>query len=96
MEERHFDLWEISALTGGVRITDISAIFREDNEQRTRVKFTLSAHVADPEPLTDTEIPDIETQKIDVIVVHPDETETEIEVNIENTENEDESTNESS
>jgi hypothetical protein len=89
MEQRHFDLWEIAALTGGVRITDISAIFREDNEQRTRVRFTLGAHVADPEPLADTEIPDIETQRIDVIVVHPDETETEIEVNIENTENDD-------
>jgi len=99
MDQRYFDLWEISALAGGVRITDISAIFREDNEQRTRVKFTLGAHVADPEPLADTEIPDVESQQIDVIVVHPDETETEITVNIENTENEDstdESTDESS
>lgn len=91
MDERFFDLWKIAALTGSVNITDISAIFREDTEKRARVNFSLGAHIAEPEPLADTEIPDIETQRIDVIVVHPDETETEIEVNIENTENDESS-----
>jgi hypothetical protein len=87
LDQRYFDLWDIAALSGGIRITDISAIFREDTEPRARVQLTIGAHISDPEPLADTEIPDIETQKIEVIIVHPDETETEIEVDLTNNEN---------
>lgn len=51
LEARYDDLWEIAALSGGVKLVDVSSIFRADIEPRAEVRFQLVANIADPIPL---------------------------------------------
>ena len=83
LEERFWDLWEIASLSGGVQIIDVSTMFREDVEQRTEVRFSIWANVAEPLPLEDTGIDGIEYQKVDVIHVRQDYVETVIPIETE-------------
>lgn len=87
LEERLWDLEEIAKLSGAPRIIDISGAFREDIEPRAELRFYLWANVADPLPLKDTEIFDVETQEINVVHNSIDNVITEIPVEIINTEN---------
>ena len=80
LEERFWDLWNIAALSGGVRIIDLSTIFIADVEKRAEVRFSLAANIADPLPLTGTTILDVDTQSVTVIHVGQDEVETTVEV----------------
>lgn len=64
LEARDGDLYLISALSGGVKITDISAIFRADVEPRARVDFRLIANITEPDGLADVNIFDIQHQPI--------------------------------
>jgi len=88
LEERFWELWEICALSGGVKLIDISAIFRENTEPRVEVRFTVVANIADPLPLADSQINDINSQQVDVTHVREDNVETEITVEVQGDENE--------
>ena len=89
LEERLWDLEEIAKVSGQPRIIDISGVFREDIEPRAELRFYLWANVADPLPLPNTEIFDIDTQRINVIHDRRDDVLTTIEVDVINTENDD-------
>lgn len=82
LEERNWDLFKIAGLNGEVKITDISSIFRADTEPRAEVAFTISANIATPAPLANTDIYDIESQEIEVIHNRVDGEETTITVEI--------------
>lgn len=82
LEERFFDLWEICGLVDNVTIIDISTLFRADTEPRAEVRFTLTANIADPAPLDDTDIYDIQSQEINVTHNSIDNIETEIIVDV--------------
>jgi hypothetical protein len=64
LEKRWTDLWSICALSGSVRIVDISAMFRADIEPRVRVQFRINANLSAVDPLLDISIHDIGTQPI--------------------------------
>ena len=88
LEERFWDLWEICGLAGGVELVDVAAIFRGTIEPRVEVRFSVVANVAEPLPLQDADIFDIDTQRVDVLHYRQGEnTPDEIVVEIENTEN---------
>lgn len=78
LEERFWDLWEICGLVGGINLIDLSASFRADTESRIEVKFRVNANIADPPPLEDHLIYDIQSQEIDVIHHHLNDENTEI------------------
>lgn len=80
LEERFWDIWKISALSGGVQIFDLSLAFREDIEPRTEVRFMLNVNLVDPLPLPDTEIWDIHSNEIIVIHNGIDDVKTEVDV----------------
>lgn len=64
---RTFDLWQICSLVGPIRVVDMSAIFRQDTENRYRLMFGLYVNLVDPTTLTgDTDIFEIESQEIDI------------------------------
>lgn len=86
LEERFWDLWKLCGLIGGVTVQDISAIFRAETEPRVKLRFHLAANVADPLPLADTPIYDIESEKVIVSVDKFDEVVTQ-EVTINNDQN---------
>lgn len=48
LQNRFYDLWEISGLVGEIRIIDVSAMFRADVEGRAEVRFSLYADVSAP------------------------------------------------
>lgn len=66
LEERFWDLWEICGLAGGVELVDVAAIFRGTIEPRVEVRFSIVANVAEPLPLQDAELFDIDTQHVNV------------------------------
>lgn len=66
LEERFWDLWEICGLAGGVELVDVAAIFRGTIEPRVEVRFSVLANVAEPLPLADAHIFDIDTQRVGV------------------------------
>ena len=78
LEERFWDIWELCGLSGGVRITDISGMFREDIDPRVRVSFTVIANVADPLPLEDTDVHGYDHQTVEVSIIHLDDEVTEV------------------
>jgi hypothetical protein len=78
LEERFWDIWKVCALSGGVRITDISGMFREDIDPRVRVSFVVIANVVDPLPLEDADIHGYDSQTVEVSVVHLDDQITEV------------------
>ena len=82
LTERYFDLWQIAALSGGVRIIDISAIFREDTESRTEVRFSLQVNLAMAEPLEGNFVHEIEIQEVGIVHVKQDGDETEVNIDI--------------
>lgn len=82
LEERFWDLWNICGLVGSVRVLDISAIFRADIEPRAQVRFTIYANIADPAPLADDNIFDMQSQEVDVIHVRQDGQETTIPITV--------------
>ena len=84
LEERFWDLWEICGLVGGTRIIDVSSVFRQDTEPRAEVRFQVYANVADPAPLNDTQMFDIDTESVTVIHVRQDDMETETVVAVQN------------
>ena len=69
LEARFYDLWKISSPSGTIRFLDISGMFREDIEPRTRLDFSLLSNISGPEPLTGTDIHEIETFDITVTEV---------------------------
>jgi hypothetical protein len=87
LEERDRDLYQICALSGGVRTIDLSTWRMDDIDIRAEVRFNIAANVADPQVLTDDAIFDIDTQNVIVTHVKQDGTETSISVDIENDQN---------
>lgn len=83
LEERFWDIWEIAGLAGGVRLIDISSIFRADIEPRTELRFKLNANISEPDALVD-KIHEITSQRVDVTHVRQDGEETDIPVDIDN------------
>jgi hypothetical protein len=82
LEERFWDVWQISSLSGGVQTFDLSLAFREDIEPRTEVRFMLNVNLVDPLPLPDTEIWDIHSNEIKVLHNGIDNVITEVDVAI--------------
>jgi len=80
LEERYWDIWQISALAGRVSSYDLSLAFREDIEPRVELRMMLIANITDPLPLPDADIWDIHSQEVDVIHVGIDNVETTIAV----------------
>jgi hypothetical protein len=66
LEARFGDLWLISGLSGEIRLTDVSTMFRADVEGRAEVTFAIYANISDPLPLPDTNISEIQHQPIGV------------------------------
>ena len=85
LEERFWDLWELCALNGGVRLIDLSQIFREDVEGRTELRFSVIANITEPAPLADKDIYDIQSQQVNVTHVKQDGEETLVEVVVNDT-----------
>lgn len=84
LQERFWDVFDISGLVGNVRLIDISGIFRADTEPRAQVRFQLHANIGAPLPLQDAEIYDIQHETINVTHVKQDDEETEIPVTVDN------------
>jgi len=82
LDERIYDLYQISGLIGGVDIIDISSIFRADIEPRAEVRFSFYANISDPQPLDEIDVYDINTQTVEVIHVRQDDIETNIEIEV--------------
>ena len=82
IEKRFTDLWKIAGLLGSVRRLDISGAFRADIEPRTEVRFSFMANISEPGPVNTNQIYDIQSQKIDIIHVRLDDSETLIELNV--------------
>lgn len=82
LEERYFDLWTIMGMIGGVQFMDVSSVFRADIEPRCEVRFSFYANVADPPPLADVDIFDIQSETINVTHVRSDELETAVPVQV--------------
>ncbi len=82
MEKRFADLWQIAGLVGSVRYLDISGAFRADIEPRTQVKFSFIANIAEPSPLHDHLLHDIQSQQINVDHFKQDGTEVNIIVDV--------------
>lgn len=83
IEKRFEDLWQIAGLVGSVRRIDISGAFRADIEPRTEVRFSFISNITDPGPVDfSNQIYDIQSQKIDITHVKPDNSETLIELEI--------------
>ncbi len=64
---RNDDLWQVCALIGPIRVTDMTAIFRQDTESRYKLRFGLYANLVDPAALpAETDIYEIDSQEIDL------------------------------
>jgi hypothetical protein len=65
LQARFYDLWLLCALSGAVKVIDVSAIFRADIEPRARVEFRVYANLTD-QPLADVDIFDIHQQSVQI------------------------------
>ena len=72
LEARFYDLWKIAAPSGTIRFIDISGMFREDIDPHTRLDFSLMSNISVPEPLTGTDIHEIERFDINVTEIAVD------------------------
>ena len=88
LEARYWDLWQIAGMVGGVRLIDVSGAFRADIEPRAEVRFSFYANLADPPPLDEARVQEIDAQEVHVLHVSLDETETETVVAVEEDEEE--------
>jgi len=84
LQERAYDLWTKCSLSGGVRVIDLSDMFREDVDNKAEVRFRIYANVALPLPLEGTGIYDIDSLDVDIIHVRQDGVETEIPLDLTN------------
>ena len=66
LEARFLYLWEIAGLVGGVRLIDVSSIFRADVEPRAQVRFSIIANIADPPPVESDVVGTIDSQTVNV------------------------------
>lgn len=74
LSERHDDLWKIAGFVGGVRLVDVSGMFRADVEPRAEVRFGFYANLAGVVPLAGNLLHEIDSQEFDVEVRKTDGT----------------------
>lgn len=67
LNERRYDLNTLATLSGGMNITDISAIFMEDTDQRAQIRFNLLANIGLPLPLVGAETELIDSVEITTV-----------------------------
>ena len=72
LQERLYDLNTIAVLSGGMNITDISAIFMEDTDQRAEVRFNLIANIGLPFPLDGLETETIDSVELTAVHTNDD------------------------